>query len=176
MTSTSENSDSVEPVHEGVVMPILLREIKEQVWARGEPRVAIVHTIENWDIVERLVNELRYELKNKYHMNVFNIKVTQSESIHEIPQYIARMHPRCQIIYAVGVEFKTSPLYEPRLVDLLTRRIDALSTDLKLPLPVFDCILVRESREQIEQQMQGNCFAASWARRGIDAFNMLVPH
>lgn len=173
MASTTDAGDSVEPVRKREIAPIILRKIEKRAWGPGQLRVSIVHTVEHWDIVERLVNELRYELKNKHLMNIFNIKLTQSESIHEIPQHIARLHSRSQIIYAVGVEFKTSPLYEPRLVDLLTHRLGALGGELKLALPVFDCILVRDSQEQLEQQMQGGCFAESWARRGIDAFNVL---
>ncbi|KAJ2040163.1 hypothetical protein H4S04_007967, partial [Coemansia sp. S16] len=123
MTSTANDSDSsAEPVCKREMLPISLREIEQRAWRPGQLRISIVYAIENWEYVERLVNELRYELKNKHQMNVLNIKIMQCESIHEIPQFIARLNSRSQIIYAVGVEFKTSPLYEPRLVDLLTRR------------------------------------------------------
>ncbi|KAJ2442983.1 hypothetical protein GGF42_006782 [Coemansia sp. RSA 2424] len=181
MTATSDESDkkggsvAVKGERWRDMQPIILREIEQRAWM-NQPRIGIVHTVENWDLVERLVNELRYELKDRFHINVFNVKMTQAESIHEIPLYIARMHTHSEIIFAVGVELMSSPTYEPRLVDLLTRRIDAVGVGRRLP--VFDCILVRESREQLEHQMQalsdrGSCIAESWARRGIDAYTAL---
>ncbi|KAJ2741834.1 hypothetical protein GGI20_004907 [Coemansia sp. BCRC 34301] len=157
------------------MVPIIQREVGMHTHV-PHPRIGIVYSVEHWDLVERLVNELRYELKNQFHINVLCIKLMQSESIHEIPLYVTRMQERNQIVFAVGVELMSSPGYEPRLVDLMTRRIDALSAGGRLP--VFDCILVRESREMLERQMQilndaDSCFAESWAKRAIDAYTTL---
>ncbi|KAJ2910872.1 hypothetical protein GGI21_000424 [Coemansia aciculifera] len=156
------------------MVPIILREIEQRPDLLSHARIGIVYSVENWDLVEPLVNELRYELHEKYQVNIFNIKLTQTESIHEIPLFISRFHQRSELIFAIGVELMSSPTYEPRLVDLLTRRIDALaSCDSTRRLPVFDCILVRESREQLDNQIQAISFAESWARRSIDAFTAL---
>ncbi|KAJ2486083.1 hypothetical protein IWW37_005732 [Coemansia sp. RSA 2050] len=158
------------------MIPVLLREIDIEAVQCNPPRIAIVYSTENWNIVERLVNELRYEFKDRYQISALNVKIGQSESIHEISHHIKRHYLRCQVIYAVGVVYKSSPHYEPRQMDLLTRRLDALSGSPKFPLLVIDCILVRESKEQLEEQMLECGFAEVWAKRGVDAFNMLMPY
>ncbi|KAJ2349179.1 hypothetical protein GGH91_000968 [Coemansia sp. RSA 2671] len=157
------------------MLPVFLREIDKEAVQRNKPRIAIVYSVENWDVVERLVNELRYEFRDTYHISALNVKTSQSQSIHEVPHHIRRHYSRCQVVYAIGVVYKSSPHFEPRLMDSLSRRLGALDNLPRLFVPVIDCILVRESKEQIEEDMQKCRFAEEWAKRGVDAFNMLMP-
>ncbi|KAJ2002751.1 hypothetical protein GGI04_002597 [Coemansia thaxteri] len=161
-------------------VPLVRRDlVYPEHWSTNRPKVHIVFSVEHFDIAEKLVNDLRYELVEKHKFSPLNIRLTQAESIHEIPLYIARVSSRSDIVYAVGVELESEPTHEPRLLDLLTRRIDALT--VKGCLPVFDCILVRQSRDQLLSQIQaleeqGSTLAATWARRGVDTYTALSRH
>ncbi|KAI7827202.1 hypothetical protein BX661DRAFT_198518 [Kickxella alabastrina] len=154
---------------------IIKREVERPRWA-NTPRIGIVYSAENWSLVEPLVNDLRYELTDNYHFSPINIKITQVESIHEIPMFIGHYHQRSDIVFAIGIALKSSPLFEGRLVSLLNERICAFSVPTR-PL-VFDLVLVRDDEEQLLSHMQllekqGLTMAETWARRAIDACTML---
>ncbi|KAJ2616339.1 hypothetical protein H4S08_000833 [Coemansia sp. RSA 1365] len=154
---------------------LLRREIEQPRWT-NPPNVGIVFSSENWDQIEPLVNDLRYELTDHYNFSPINIKVTQTESIIDIPLYVNHFHHRSDIVFALGVMYRTSPDYEQRLVDLFTERISATSSPGRLP--VFDCILVRDNQKQLEAQLgvmanAESSMASGWARRAIDAYMML---
>ncbi|KAJ2749957.1 hypothetical protein IWQ56_007127 [Coemansia nantahalensis] len=150
---------------------ILLRDVERPRWS-SPPRVGIVYSAENWSHAEPLVNDLRYELAEHYGFSPVSFKVTQAESVHEIPLYIGHLHQRSDFVFAVGVVFRSAPDFEQRLVDQTTRRIG----DIAVPgrLPVFDCLLVRDSAKHLDLHLAaGPRFAATWARRAIDAYNMM---
>ncbi|KAJ2077882.1 hypothetical protein H4R24_004848 [Coemansia sp. RSA 988] len=154
---------------------LLRREMEQPRWT-NPPRVGIVYSSENWDQIKQLVNDLRYELTDHYSFSPINIKVTQSESIIDIPQYVNHSHQRSDIIFALGVVYRASPEYEQRLVDLFTERIGAAS--LPGRLPVFDCVLVRDNQKQLDAHINAmadsnSSMASMWARRAIDTYNML---
>ncbi|KAJ2595355.1 hypothetical protein GGF39_003858 [Coemansia sp. RSA 1721] len=140
------------------------------------PKIGIVYSVEYWSLVEPLVNELRYELSEKYQYSPINIKVTQTESIHDIPTFITNLHQRSELVFAVGVALKSSDLYEERLVDLLTQRISSIVVPGRLP--VFDCILVRDSKEEVEGllEIQGGAsgLVEKWARRAMDTYAQML--
>ncbi|KAJ2723667.1 hypothetical protein GGI07_002462 [Coemansia sp. Benny D115] len=157
-------------------VPLLRRDPERPRWSTA-PRIGIVYSAENWHLIEPLVNDLRYELADNYHFSPINIKITQTECIHDIPVYISHSHQRSEIVFALGVVLRSSPLYEQRLVDVLTQRLSAISVPGRLP--VFDYILVRDSGEQLEEQIRSLAesrsegFAEAWARRAIDTYAML---
>ncbi|KAJ2370270.1 hypothetical protein IW150_004960 [Coemansia sp. RSA 2607] len=148
------------------------REVERPRWT-SPPRVGLVYSAENWALIEPLVNELRYELTDNYNFSPVNIRITQTESIHEIPLFISHSHQRSDIVFALGVALKSSATYEQRLVDQLTQRIAAISAPGRLP--VFDCIMVRD--DEMHAQAKGDAermeIVQSWARRAIDTYVML---
>ncbi|KAJ2683084.1 hypothetical protein H4R19_007039 [Coemansia spiralis] len=151
---------------------VLLRDVERPRWSTP-PKVGIVYSAENWAQAEPLINELRYELTENYHFSPVSIKLTQAESMHEIPLYIGHTHQRSDIVFAVGVVFRSAPEFEQRLADQTTRRI----ADITVPgrLPVFDCLLVRDSPKHFDLHLAAATprLAAIWARRAIDAYNMM---
>ncbi|KAJ1740193.1 hypothetical protein LPJ55_001433 [Coemansia sp. RSA 990] len=155
---------------------VLRREVERPRW-NIPPRIGIVYSTENWKETETLINDLRYELTENYHFSPINIKMTQTESIHDIPQFVNHLHQRSDIVFALGVVFQTSPMYEQRLVDGITQRISAIPMPGRLP--VFDCILVRDSPKQLMEQAArlksaGTSMAGEWARRAIDTYTMMT--
>ncbi|KAJ2348379.1 hypothetical protein GGF43_004581, partial [Coemansia sp. RSA 2618] len=156
---------------------VLRREVERPRW-NSPPRVGIVYSAENWEHIERLVNDLRYELTENYHFSPINIKLTQAESILDIPLYVSHLHQRSDIVFALGVVFRASPVYEQRLVDAVTQHIAAIPMHGRLP--VFDCILVRDSPKQLEAhkaalaEAGGSGIAAVWAKRAIDTYAMMA--
>ncbi|KAJ2452773.1 hypothetical protein EV183_002671 [Coemansia sp. RSA 2336] len=155
---------------------VLRREVERPRW-NSPPRIGIVYSAENWKEIEPLVNDLRYELTENYHFSPINIKVTQTESIHDIPLFVNHLHQRSDIVFALGVVFRMSPMYEQRLVDGTTQRIGTIPMSGRLP--VFDCILVRDSPKQLAEQVgrlkgAGTSMAGEWARRAIDTYTMMT--
>ncbi|KAJ1721848.1 hypothetical protein LPJ53_003668 [Coemansia erecta] len=148
------------------------REVERPRWA-NPPRIGLVYSAENWALIEPLVNELRYELTDNYHFSPVNIRITQVESVHEIPLFISHSHQRSDIVFALGVALKSSPVYEQRLVDQLTQRIAAINVPGRLP--VFDCIMVRDDEMHAQADVEGGSIeiVESWARRAIDTYVML---
>ncbi|KAJ2845113.1 hypothetical protein J3B02_004768 [Coemansia erecta] len=156
-------------------VPIRRRE-PERPQRHTAPKIGIVYSVENWDLIEPLVNELRYELSEKYQYSPINIRVTQAESIHDIPAFIINLHQRSELVFALGVALKTSETFEQRLVDLLTQRISSIGVPGRLP--VFDCILVRDGRAQIEKLLEcmggASGLAETWARRAMDTYAQML--
>ncbi|KAJ1720625.1 hypothetical protein LPJ61_006136 [Coemansia biformis] len=176
MTTDSSSSSSDTSNGRAERVAILRREVDRPRWT-SPPKVGIVYSAENWDLVAPLVNDLRYELTENYHFSPVSIRVTQAESIHDIPLYISHSHQRSDIVFALGVVFRSAPDYEQRLVDLVTQRIGAITVPARVP--VFDCMLVRDSRKHLEAQLLAardgsQRLAAIWARRAIDAYTMLT--
>ncbi|KAJ2785138.1 hypothetical protein H4R18_000726 [Coemansia javaensis] len=165
---------------DGTRVPILRREAERPRWTKP-PQVAVVYSAENWAQVEPLVNDLRYELTERYHFSPFSIKITQAESVHDIPQYITTLHQRSDIVFALGVVFRSAPVFEQRLVDLTTRRIGDISVPNRPA--VFDCILVRDDPAHLADHLAAlaakppaagcTTMAAVWARRAVDTYTML---
>ncbi|ORX70996.1 hypothetical protein DL89DRAFT_267090 [Linderina pennispora] len=158
------------PVH----VPLIRREVSKIDYSRP-PRIGLVYSSENWDDMEALVNDLRYELTDTYNISPIQLKTTQAESIYDLPLFISHLNSRCDIVLALGVVYRNAPDYEPRLVTALTQR---LSGTIISRIPVFDCILVRQSRVQLEEHVKllksgGSGFGKIWASRAIDAFNVL---
>ncbi|KAJ2850814.1 hypothetical protein IWW36_001629 [Coemansia brasiliensis] len=155
---------------------VLRREVERPRW-NSPPRIGIVYSAENWAQIEPLINDLRYELTENYHFSPINIKMTQTESIYDIPLFVNHLHQRSDIVFALGAVFQSSPMYEQRLVDAISQRISAIPMPGRLP--VFDCILVRDSPKQLEAQIgslaaSGTSMASAWARRAIDTYTMMT--
>ncbi|KAJ1834243.1 hypothetical protein IWW55_004857 [Coemansia sp. RSA 2706] len=152
---------------------LVRREAERPRWTSA-PRIGIVYSSENWAYVEALVNALRYELTEHYHFSPINIKLTQTESIHDIPLFVAHQHQRSDLVFALGVVFRHAPTFEPRLADAITQRIHAIPMPGRLP--VFDCILVRDSEKQLDAHLAAvdDGMPAVWARRAIDTYAMMT--
>ncbi|KAJ2792980.1 hypothetical protein H4R20_006689 [Coemansia guatemalensis] len=172
MTVEAETFEAAETCERA---PLLRREVERPRWT-NPPRVGIIYSSENWDQIEPLVNDLRYELTDQYNFSPINIKTTQTESIIDIPLYVNHFHQRSDIVFALGVVYRASPEYEQRLVDLFTERIGAASPPGRLP--VFDCVLVRDNQKQLDAHINAmadvnSSMASMWARRAIDTYMML---
>ncbi|KAJ2503077.1 hypothetical protein GGH96_000520 [Coemansia sp. RSA 1972] len=154
-------------------VPVLRREVERPRW-NSPPRVGIVYSAENWDHIEPLVNSLRYELTDNFHFSPINIKLTQAESIYDIPLYVSHLHQRSEIVFVLGVVFRTSPTFEQRLVDALTQHVAAIPMIGRLP--VFDCIMVKDSEKQLRAHIEAvdGGFASVWAKRAIDTYTMMA--
>ncbi|KAI8323774.1 hypothetical protein GQ54DRAFT_257777 [Martensiomyces pterosporus] len=156
-------------------LSLIRREVERREWTKP-PRIGYVYAAENWDDVEMLVNDLRYELMDAYNFSPINMKTTQTESIYDIPLFINHSHHRSDIVFALGVVYKDSPMYDQRLVDMVTQRLSALSMPGRVP--VFDCILIRDNRQHLQTHLaqleeNGTSFAKIWASRAIDTYNIL---
>ncbi|KAJ2158887.1 hypothetical protein GGF46_003432 [Coemansia sp. RSA 552] len=148
---------------------VIKREVGRPRWTTA-PRVGIVYSAENWECISALVNDLRYELTTQYNFSPLNIKLTQTEDIMDIALYATHLHQRSDIVFALGVVYEDSPLFERRLVDTATQRIATMPMPGRIP--IFDCIVVRESKKQLDAQIKAMGkpgFAGHWARRAIDA-------
>ncbi|KAJ1800508.1 hypothetical protein LPJ59_001048 [Coemansia sp. RSA 2399] len=152
-------------------LPILRRNVETPKWAMTSPRIGIVYSAENWDHIEPLVNDLRYELTDHYGVSPVSIKITQAESVHDLPMYVAHSHQSSDVVFALGVVFRDAPLHQDRLVDLLTRRLGSIGMPGRLP--VFDCILVKDSHKQLGADIASLSVGKVWARRAMDALAML---
>ncbi|KAJ1731297.1 hypothetical protein H4S06_006515 [Coemansia sp. BCRC 34490] len=157
-------------------LPLLRRDYETPKWAGASPRIGIVYSAENWSQVEPLVNELRYELTDNYSVSPISIKITQAESVHEIAIHAIHAHQRSDIVFAVGVVLRDSPLHQERLMELLTSRLGAAS--LPGRLPVFDCVLVKDSAAQLAADLarleeDSTSAAKVWAKRAMDALAIL---
>ncbi|KAI9502404.1 hypothetical protein GGI25_004690 [Coemansia spiralis] len=151
-------------------LPLRRRAFEPPKWTT-QPRIGIVYSVENFDIASGLVNDLRYELVDAYGLSPISIKITQAECVHDIPIYIGHMHQRCDLVFALGVVFRDDPLFEDRLMNLLTKR---LVVPARL---VFDCVVVRDSRDRFVRdnaELGPAGFAQLWARRAMDLFVMLA--
>ncbi|KAJ1950917.1 hypothetical protein FBU59_000457 [Linderina macrospora] len=161
--------------HESPARVSLIRRPVSQPDCMRPPRIGLAYSSENWEDMESLVNDLRYELTDTYNISPIQLKCTQTESILDLPLFISHLNGRCDIVLALGVVYKDAPEYEQRLVESLTQRLAGLAVTR---IPVFDCVLVRQNRRQLVEQVEAlrereSGFGKIWAGRAIDAFNVL---
>ncbi|KAJ1953834.1 hypothetical protein GGI12_005928 [Dipsacomyces acuminosporus] len=136
----------------------------------------ILYAPENPEEVEKLLYDIRDVFLKEYKAKTRYVQSHQCESIYDMPSQLASLHKSCDILFCMGVVYRDSPTYDEQLLAELTSKLAKYKPRRKLP--VFDCILVKDNKEQLDEHFamleeSNTSYGAIWANRAITAYHSL---